>query len=290
MRLLLFLSALLLTASTAVSGTAADLTKIDRTIQKEPSYQGKPKYCLLVFGAEAKTRVWLVVDGDVLYVDRNGNGDLTERDEKASWTGNKCIAGDLTCVRGKDGHTDLRLRKHGSVIEVSLWYEDNRYSVGHQEADLLVFADRASEAPVAHIGGPLSIKLGYCWPEAEKPIGLFVWVGTPGPGKGPFAARSLGDIKPPVVAVGDIEFPAADGGKPPIVTKATLKECCCCFVEGTVRVPGKAGKGVAKVTVHIPDWRESVLAPASFAVPLDHRLDNPSQPIQAAKPWQEKQP
>jgi hypothetical protein len=57
---------------------AADLSKIDRTIAKEPKYQSKPKYCLLVFGPEAKARVWLVLDGDVLYVDRNGNGDLTE--------------------------------------------------------------------------------------------------------------------------------------------------------------------------------------------------------------------
>src|SRR5262249_51302052 len=57
---------------------AADLTKIDRTIAKEPAYKGNPKYCLLVFGAEAKTRVWLVLDGDVLHVDRNGNGDLSE--------------------------------------------------------------------------------------------------------------------------------------------------------------------------------------------------------------------
>src|SRR4029077_10756985 len=56
-----------------------DLTKIDRTIKKEPAYQTKtPKYCLLVFGPEAKTRVWLVQDGDKLYVDRNGNGDLIE--------------------------------------------------------------------------------------------------------------------------------------------------------------------------------------------------------------------
>ena len=38
---------------------AADLTKIERTIAKEPKYQGKPKYCLLVFGPEAKFRVWL---------------------------------------------------------------------------------------------------------------------------------------------------------------------------------------------------------------------------------------
>ncbi|MBI3410878.1 MAG: hypothetical protein HY040_21290 [Planctomycetes bacterium] len=66
--------------------TAGDLSKVDRTILKEPKYTGKPKYCLLVFGAEAKHRVWLVQDGDTLYVDRNGNGDLTEVGEKVAAT------------------------------------------------------------------------------------------------------------------------------------------------------------------------------------------------------------
>jgi len=62
---------------------AVDLTKIDRSIRKEPVYQSKdPQYCLYVFGPEAKVRVWLVLDGDVLYVDRNGNGDLTEPGER----------------------------------------------------------------------------------------------------------------------------------------------------------------------------------------------------------------
>jgi hypothetical protein len=60
---------------------AADLSQINRAIQKEPAYQSKPKYCLLVFGPEAKHRVWLVLDGDVLYVDKNDTGDLTG-DEK----------------------------------------------------------------------------------------------------------------------------------------------------------------------------------------------------------------
>src|SRR5439155_5114001 len=62
---------------------AADLSQVDRNLQKEPAYRTKPKYCLLVFGPEAKTRVWLVLDGDVLYIDRNGNGDLTEAGERA---------------------------------------------------------------------------------------------------------------------------------------------------------------------------------------------------------------
>jgi hypothetical protein len=58
--------------------TASGLDKIDRAIRKEPAYKAKPKYCLLVFGPRAKARAWLALDGDTLYVDRNGNGDLTE--------------------------------------------------------------------------------------------------------------------------------------------------------------------------------------------------------------------
>jgi hypothetical protein len=60
---------------------AADLSAVDRTIRKEPAYAGTPRYCLLVFGPDARERVWLVHDGDTLYVDRNGNGDLTEPGE-----------------------------------------------------------------------------------------------------------------------------------------------------------------------------------------------------------------
>src|SRR4051812_5998179 len=63
---------------------AVDLTKVPRTISREPSYQSQPKYCLLVFGPEAKTRIWLVRDGSMLHVDRNGNGDLTEANEQVA--------------------------------------------------------------------------------------------------------------------------------------------------------------------------------------------------------------
>src|SRR5215831_7855313 len=62
---------------------AVDLAKIDRSLRKETAYESKqPQYCLLVFGPEAKTRVWVVLDGDVLYLDRNGNGDLTDPGER----------------------------------------------------------------------------------------------------------------------------------------------------------------------------------------------------------------
>src|SRR6516225_2856406 len=71
----------------AVQARGADLKKIDRTIAREPTYTSKhPKYCLLVFGPEGTTRIWLVVDGDFLHVDRNGNGDLTQKGKRVRFS------------------------------------------------------------------------------------------------------------------------------------------------------------------------------------------------------------
>src|SRR5215469_9732307 len=60
-----------------LAGQSADLEHIDRKIAKEPHYHNKPKYALAVFGTEAQFKVWLVLDGEALYADTNGNGDLT---------------------------------------------------------------------------------------------------------------------------------------------------------------------------------------------------------------------
>src|SRR5437762_1445801 len=94
-----------------------DLSRIDRTLGKEPAYQSRPKYCLLVFGPEAKARVWLVLAGDTLYVDKNGNGDLTEEGERhpaPAFTPSDHPAHDRersipagTLRVGKDVHADL---------------------------------------------------------------------------------------------------------------------------------------------------------------------------------------
>jgi hypothetical protein len=81
MRFLFILAAGCLAAGSAFAEPLA----IDRTIGKEPAYRMKaPKYGLLAFGPEGKDRVWLVHDGDTLYVDRNGNGDLTDPGEKVA--------------------------------------------------------------------------------------------------------------------------------------------------------------------------------------------------------------
>jgi hypothetical protein len=59
-----------------------ELSSIDHSLQREPVYQSQaPHYALRVFGPRAEHRCWLMVDGDRIDLDRNGNGDLTEAGE-----------------------------------------------------------------------------------------------------------------------------------------------------------------------------------------------------------------
>jgi hypothetical protein len=221
MRVLSFIPALLLVGSTALSAWAADLTKIDRTITKEPAYQGTPKYCLLVFGPEAKTRVWLVRDDNALYVDRNGNGDLTETGTKAAW--NEPYSRWESAIRGPDAKRYVlsvqKFQQAQSGYQLSIHNGAQRgYIVGDPDADVLVFADRPSKASVVHIGGPLSIDLRYQG-NGGSSVRLRVRVGTVGLGQGAFAGLVLEDVAP----VAEIEFPSKNPGGPPIRMKAPLK-------------------------------------------------------------------
>jgi hypothetical protein len=202
------LLSLALLAVTSAPAAATDLPKIDRTIAKEPVYEGKPTYCLLVFGPKAKTRVWLVKDDNHLYIDRNGNGYLTDPGERA--------ATDIPGPDGKPGYT-VRLRKYPKGMTLSLLQGGKlRYVVGDPDTDPLVFADKPSEAPVAHIGGPLAISLNH-----YGSLYLQVLVGTPGLGKGTFASVVLEeDVRP----VAKVEFPSRERGGAPVVVKETLKD------------------------------------------------------------------
>jgi hypothetical protein len=160
--------AALLLATGAAS--AADLKKIDRTIAKEPAYASKqPRYCLLVFGPEATTRVWLVVDGDFLYVDRNGNGDLTEPGERVRFgafeenqggaiaAAREADAGDIR--EGKLRHerlvvTQERVRKGYSAKEQ---WERELQALAGKGSDVIVYSLRISLEIRPRPGDPIRI-------------------------------------------------------------------------------------------------------------------------------------
>jgi hypothetical protein len=77
--------------------------------RKEPAYQSKsPLYAQLAFGPEGKDRVWLVLDGDALYADTNGDGDLTEPGEK------------FAPAKPPDGHESTTSERRFEVGDVRL--------------------------------------------------------------------------------------------------------------------------------------------------------------------------
>jgi hypothetical protein len=108
------LALLLGTASTATEIPSPDLAKLERRIGKEPIYKGKPGYLLLVFGADAKHRVWLVLDGETLYVDRHATGDLSQPE---------------CCVKGEADDYPERLFKVGDLTLGGKLYGDLRVAV-----------------------------------------------------------------------------------------------------------------------------------------------------------------
>lgn len=74
----------------ATKPPVVDFSKVDRKIAREPKYLANPLYGLILFDPEGKSRVWFALDRsspkesdhDILYIDRNGNGDLTDPGER----------------------------------------------------------------------------------------------------------------------------------------------------------------------------------------------------------------
>jgi hypothetical protein len=237
-----------------VSARAVDLTKVDRTIAREPDYQTKtPRYCLVVFGAEAKARMWLVVDGKVLYVDRKGDGDLTgagKRVELNPKNNNEFDIGPLSLAGGKYEYTEfkVRIKDHGR-IEMFL---ERKAALGHRknygkesltqmagftgissrswmdrdniEEYRFQFADRPKDAPIVHFDGPLTLKPVFgkqVLERGDERTRFPVMLGTPGLGKGTFTQINFWVGDPDGEA--EIAFPPRDPKGKPIVVKVALK-------------------------------------------------------------------
>ena len=124
------------------SEPTSDLDNIDRTIRKEPKYASNaPGYLLYVLDLKNHTRVWAVLDRssakqkeyDVLYFDRNANGDITEPGEKISGKDGLFELGEFVDPNTEDRHTGLRLRllSSGSVMFGLKWKDKHRVGGGY---------------------------------------------------------------------------------------------------------------------------------------------------------------
>ncbi len=195
----------LLAAQAVPADETVDLSKIDRSIAKEPKYgTASQEYCLLVFGPTADRHVWLVRDGDALYVDRNGNGDLTEPDEVVrkpkEYSGFSC--GDVVSRDGKTTYQGLSVNAFSDGYRLRVQVPGTGpQMVGLGGVQKPRFAARAKEAPIIHFGGPLALtqfSTKRVIPRDNGPVNsgpansrdrsLRVMIGSAGLGEGTFAA------------------------------------------------------------------------------------------------------
>jgi hypothetical protein len=141
------------------SARAVDYSQVDRTIAKEPAYQSPPKYALLLFGKEAKLRIWVVLDGQTLYLARNADGDLTGnqkrfarieecRDVEINDPGEKISY----LIRHVQTHQDKEQTREFLMADI-----DVKGSVCYSQYCSVELKGRAGEAKIAHFDGPLTM-------------------------------------------------------------------------------------------------------------------------------------
>jgi hypothetical protein len=177
-RTIVALLAGLLASSAALAADPPDLSKVARDIKKEPAYVAKPLYGLYVFGPEARTRVWAILDKskpdasdyDVLYFDRNANGDLSESNERIAGEGGNFQIGSINDPVTGGTHTEAalvrRLGTNPMVMFEMRWRGKVHVRGGYAEdpGPYTQFAEKPADAPVL-------------WPGAEGPFSFQRWTG-----------------------------------------------------------------------------------------------------------------
>jgi hypothetical protein len=189
------------------SSRAVDVVGLDLRSGRPPAYQTSTAgYCLLVFGPAARTRMWLVLDGDSLFVDRSGTVERYPLQASGSTPGwRECLIGDVCELDGATRHRELRLIQTMYLVVLTLRSDGWGLKDIVWLVDEIQFARDLDQAPVVHFNGPLAIMSSLV--VRGPATTLFARVGSMGVGKGTFAC-----ITPSIAAqvfarpVAELEF------------------------------------------------------------------------------------
>jgi len=216
------------------------VSRFDRTIIKEPTYQSTPKYCLLTLGNSGDVRVWMVEDGKRLFVDKNANGDLTDDGPPIKPSNVRDLGGNrwqfeylLDTITPTNGPRDTNFvlrRWNYSDKEDSYGLS---LSVGGQMPMYAgwfgtFWSTNREQAPVIHFGGPFTPKVlrkkEFTIGETQQRLDLCFL--NPGSGPGAESLLSIDALPRGAVLSLNIEWPTA-GGSRPLRTSYLLNQRCC---------------------------------------------------------------
>jgi hypothetical protein len=249
-------TAMHLLASTARS---QDFDGIPRQIHNHPNWQsGQPRFALLVFGPHAKARAWLVIDGDHMYLDRNGDSDLSEPNERfdlevTHFT--KEVRDDaktlkrihlhdpkqrpnpnddqpiLTCEPRVTWFHVLHIVPREGSYQVERW-PDNKFQVaifanGANEFARADFGDSPGEAAIISFLGRRTFRHDHGdQPALRRGETNYLTVGICGEGLRSKTAVDHDSVPAEIHPIADLECPSRYPGRPPIRIRVELTERC----------------------------------------------------------------
>jgi hypothetical protein len=238
----------------AAPATPIDYDQIERTIAREPTYRTKkPRYALLLFGPEAHLRVWVVLDGATLYVDRNGDADLTGKGKRFA-TEAECKGVEIKDPDRKTRYTIEAIQSDYSIYTPKARQEREKKGIPpmlmvsvaiqgpvhyRQYCDLQM-RDDPRQAMLAHFHGPLTIgprTINWKVPRelalrtGENPPDMNAVVGTMSAKHGCWVVvrshnKDRSAFPKGVHPVVEIEFPPADPHGKPVPRKYDLDQFC----------------------------------------------------------------
>jgi hypothetical protein len=279
-----------LSAAETGEATAGPLAAVQRKIGKEPKYEAKPQYALLVLGPKAEAKVWLVEDGERLYVDRNGNGDLTDDGPPIEPSNVRKLGANqwdfdyvLDELKPADGsrHTDLKLvrwnygqKEDGYGMSLKLNGKTPMYA-----GWTAFWADSPQETQLIHFGGALQPRklrgqefmLGAKEADSANRRLSFALINA-GSSSVAHTRLSIEAVPAEVIPSAEIEWPVAEG-QPPLVTSHLLLERCCYweFYTTAFKPPKGAVAGTARVTLSL----------SRYDCPLEFRTLEIEVPVRA---------
>jgi hypothetical protein len=175
---------------------------------KEPEYVAeKPLYGIALIGNEKTTTVWMVLDKseqdaesfDTLYADLNGDGDLTEANERFTVEEDAFNLPDFIDPHSKQTHTDFKLSmsaRRGTQMIKLLWNGEHAFAGGYPvdpDDNYMNFAEAKLDAPIVRFNGDGPFRFQH-WISGEFRIGeeddLKVFLGNLGAGKNSFCSFS----------------------------------------------------------------------------------------------------
>jgi hypothetical protein len=235
-----------MTFASAQAADAPDLSKIIRRITREPAHTAKQAlYALYVFGPQAETRVWAMLDKskpdapnyDVLYFDRNADGDLTAADEriegKVDGETTTFDIGSFTDPVSKQRHTGLSISRTEGDDSTTMfrmkWCDKISIRGGYapEAGPYTQFAATPADAPVLWPGADGSFSFQF-WMLEPLDIGasrdVKVFLGHRGHGKNTFCAVPDTFLPEEVPVIATLIYRDKDGKES--LARSELKKRC----------------------------------------------------------------